>query len=502
MYSKESVEKTDGKKFPGKSFQDAILEPVFNTQKEYYYRPFVKISKAHSVMLYEQGIITRGEARELIRGLLEVEKLDFTNRNYDPAFEDLFFMVETALAERVGIDLAGRMHIARSRNDLDICEFRMVLREKLLELLSSLNDFREVLLNLAGEHLDTVMPAYTHTQPAQPSTLAHYLLAFHDGVARDCGRFRHGYQTVNQSPLGAAAITTTGFPISRNRMAELLGFDGLVENSYDSIAGCDYLTECAAALMIFNTNLSKLIKDILDFCTREFNVFYLTDPYVQISSIMPQKRNPSSLEHTRPMTGKAVAEANCVFTILHNTPFGDIVDTEEQLQPHLYDSFRYTQRVLKVLSSVLATLKVNREVLLQRAHEGFITATELADTLVREKGLSFRLSHQLTGALIRYLCEHGLTVEAITSDLIDRIAEEAIGRKVAISDRIIREALDPVHFVTIRTITGGPAPGEVQRMLTERRTILRNETADCKETADRLVKAEVCLAKALDELLG
>jgi argininosuccinate lyase len=501
MYTKEYVEATDGVRFPGKSFQDAILEPVFDVQKQYLYRPFIKISKAHLIMLQEQQIITPDEARAIMRGLLEVETIDFESRRYDPSYEDMFFMVENALADKVGIDLAGRMHIARSRNDLDICEFRMVLREKVLEIIGLLNTFREVLLNLAAENSDTVMPAYTHTQPAQPSTLAHYLLAFHDSIARDCGRLMNAYHTINRSPIGAAAITTTGFPINRERMGELLGFDGLVENSYDCIAGCDYLTECASALMICNTNLSKFMKDVLDFCTREFNAFYLSAPYVQISSIMPQKRNPSSLEHTRPMISKAIAEANAVFTVLHNTPFGDIVDTEEQLQPHLYDSIEYTARVLKVVCAVLVTLKVNKKVLFDRAHEGFITATELCDTLVREKGLSFRLSHKVTSALVRQLIDRRMAIADITTELIDAIAADTIGQRLGISDQIIRAALDPVHFVAIRTVTGGPAPGEVRRMLAKRNAALETERAACEDCRARLRTADAALADAIAALL-
>ncbi|TCL63297.1 argininosuccinate lyase [Hydrogenispora ethanolica] len=501
MYTKEYVEATDGVRFPGKSFQDAILEPVFDVQKQYLYRPFIKISKAHLVMLQEQQIITPDEARAIMQGLLEVETIDFESRRYDPSYEDMFFMVENALADKVGIDLAGRMHIARSRNDLDICEFRMVLREKVLEIIGLLNTFREVLLNLAAENIDTVMPAYTHTQPAQPSTLAHYLLAFHDSIARDCGRLMNAYHTINHSPIGAAAITTTGFPINRERMGELLGFDGLVENSYDCIAGCDYLTECASALMICNTNLSKFMKDVLDFCTREFNAFYLSAPYVQISSIMPQKRNPSSLEHTRPMISKAIAEANAVFTVLHNTPFGDIVDTEEQLQPHLYDSIEYTARVLKVVCAVLVTLKVNKKVLFDRAHEGFITATELCDTLVREKGLSFRLSHKVTSALVRQLIDRRMAIADITTELIDAIAADTIGQRLGISDQIIRAALDPVHFVAIRTVTGGPAPGEVRRMLAKRNAALETERAACEDCRARLRTADAALADAIAALL-
>lgn len=501
MYTREYVEKMDGTGFPGKTFQDCVLAPIFNIQKKYYAKPFVEISKAHAVMLYEQKIISLEEARAILNGLVKIEAMDMNIKEYDPSYEDMFFMIENELEKLTGKDIAGRLHIARSRNDIDICEFRMVLRIKILEVMQALNIFRQVLHKLAEENIHTVMPAYTHTQPAQPSTLAHYILAFSDSLMRDYTRFDNLMKTVNSSPLGAAAITTTGFPINRHRTAELLGFHKLVENSYDSIAGCDYLTECASVLMVMNTNISRFMKDTLDFCTKEFNVFYLTDPYVQVSSIMPQKRNPSSLEQTRPTVSKSIAEAKCVFDILHNTPFGDIVDTEEQLQPHLYDSVEYTVRALKMLSSVFATLRVNKDVLFQRAHDGFITATELADILVRDKGLSFRHSHKITSTIVKHMVKNELKAKEITPELIAAISEEVLGRPIDLQASEIEKALDPVNFVNIRTVTGGPAACETERMLRNRNEALEQDIQAVDEYISKLKNAELLLNKEIENII-
>ena len=501
MYTREYVEQMDGTQFPGKTFQNCVLAPIFDIQKRYYAKPFVEISKAHAVMLYEQKIITSEEAKAILGGLVKIESMNMDDREYDPSYEDMFFMIEKELENLAGSDAAGRLHIARSRNDIDICEFRMVLREQLLEVIKALNTFRQVLITLAGENTETVMPAYTHTQPAQPSTLTHYLLAFQDSLRRDAERLARLLSTVNRSPLGAAAITTTGFPINRERTGELLGFDGLVENSYDSIAGCDYLTESASVLMIMNTSLSRFLKDTLDFCTKEFNVFYLTNPYVQVSSIMPQKRNPSSLEQTRPAISKAIAEAKCVFDILHNTPFGDIVDTEEQLQPHLYDSIKYSIRALKMLSSVFITLKVNKDVLFQRAHEGFITATELADVLVREKGLSFRHSHKITSAIVKHMQKNHLEAGDISPEIIATISSEIMGYTIDMKASEIEKALDPVNFVRVRNVTGGPAPAETERMLKSRIEELEKDICFQKDYANQLDGAKQNLNKQIERIL-
>lgn len=502
MWVKEHIEKIDGTTFPGKTFADAVLKPIFNIQREHYYRPFIKISKAHVIMLYEQKIISLSESEKLIQGLNEIEKKDFSKVQYNTSYEDMFFNVESELENIIGEDIAGRLHIARSRNDLDICEFRMVLRIKVIEIMEALNKFRKVLINLSKEHIETIMPAYTHTQPAQPTTLAHYLLAFYDSLSRDYERIKRAYKNINLSPIGAVAITTTGFPISRQRMSELLGFSDIVENSYDCIAGSDYLMELASTLMILNTNMSKFIKDTLDFCTKEFNIFYLTDPYVQKSSIMPQKRNPSSLEHTRPMVSAAIGEGNCVFNMLHNTPFGDIVDTEEQLQPHLYKSIENTIKVLNIFTSVFATMKVNKDVLLSRSREGFITVTELADTLVREKGLSFRKSHKITASIVKYLINNNLSVVDITPKMLDELAQEAGKQELNISSQDISKALDPVNFVNVRKVTGGPAPEEIRRMLEKRESKIKEDIDFSREILKNLEDSEELLENTVIKLLS
>lgn len=292
MSIKERVQALDGVTFPGKTFADDVLEVVFNTQRDYYYHDFLYISYAHVAMLHEQGIITFEEAQGLVRGLDAAAKRDFSQVKYDPAYEDMFFTIEKELENLVGADLAGRMHIARSRNDIGLCEYRMALRREYLKALDSLLRFMGTLLEVIGQNLDTVMPAYTHTQPAQPTTFAHYLLAFYDGLERSMRRCLSAWHNINLSPIGAAAITTTGFPINRERMCALLGFDALVENAYDCIAGVDYLTEAASSLMILGTDLSRFLKDTLDFCTYEYGYFRLADPYVQISSIIAPEAQP------------------------------------------------------------------------------------------------------------------------------------------------------------------------------------------------------------------
>ncbi len=452
-------------------------------------------------MLFEQKIISKDEVTKILKGIRRLEEIDYSKAEYNEGFEDLFFMLESKLEEFLGKDIAGKIHIARSRNDIYLAEFRLALRNRAIELLDSTLNFRESLLYLINDHFDTIMPAYTHTQPAQPTTLAHYLLSYYDNVKRDYERIRRSIDTINRSPLGAAAITTTGFNISRERVCELLGFDGLVENSYDSIAGIDYILELAGGIMVFATTLSKFLKDLLDFCTAEFNVFYLSDPYVQTSSIMPQKRNPSSLEHCRPMVGRAITEAKAAFDILYNTPYGDIVDSEEELQPHIYNSIDILRKVLKIMSRVLVTLRVNKDVLFKRSHERFITSTELADTLVREKGLSFRQSHHITKKIVKYIYENNLSIEDIDESIVKEIGNEIVGRDIDIDKETIKTALDPVNFVKIRDKTGGPAPKETKRMYEKRVEVFQEDLTAHKDYCKKLKSIKDILEDNVDKYI-
>ena len=497
MGIREEVREKDGLTFPGTTFAAAVLEPVFNTQRDYYYHAFLEISLAHAVMLCEQNIITPEEAKGIIRGLHAVSQRDFSHAIYDPRYEDMFFMLEKALSEEIGADLAGRLHIARSRNDVGICQFRMALRLKVLDCMEAVERFMETLLGLCREHADTLMPAYTHTQPAQPTTLGHYLLAFYDGLERSMRRLSSAYHCVNLSPIGAAAITTTGFPISREAMCGLLGFDGLVENSYDAIAGVDYLTETASALMTLGVDLSRLLKDTLDFCTREYGYYRLADPYVQISSIMPQKRNPSSLEHARPIASALISNAQAAITLLHNTPFGDMVDSEEQLQPYLYSAIACAIKVLSLLTSNFATMTIQKDLMRRRSGEGFITATELADTLVREKGLSFRESHRITSTIVKTLHAKGMTQEDLHADMLQELLKDA----AAVDEALIKRALDPAHFIKIRGVTGGPAPEELSRMLSSRQERFSAARQDLKALWHDLSQAKNLLGEKVKPYL-
>jgi argininosuccinate lyase len=444
-------------------------------------------NRAHLIMLVEQNLVSRKVANAIMQAIAGLDETEIRSSPYTGEFEDLFFHVEHLILESAG-EPAGNLHLARSRNDLCVAMYRLALRDLLLRAEESLLKLQGVLIAVASEHTGTVMPAHTHTQQAQPTTLAHYLLAVHDSLFRDLRRLRAAFENCNRSPLGAAALTTSGFAIDRDRVAELLAFDGLVENSYDAIGSADYLGETATALQLSFLGLGRLVNDLLLWSTQEFGAVRVADSYVQVSSIMPQKRNPVSLEHVRSLFSAAVGDANSVLIMLHNTPFGDVVDTEDDLQPYLWRALEAADGLYRLLAVVVGTMDVNRELLLERARAGYSTVTELADTLVRERGLSFRTAHAVVTAVVKLAESEGIGSAGISPGLLDRAAEGVIGEPLDLSADEVARALDPVHFVEIRALPGGPAPEEIKRALEERRTARAKAISVHRERAGKISK--------------
>ncbi|WP_053218292.1 argininosuccinate lyase [Virgibacillus senegalensis] len=461
---KEEFEAMDGVQFPGKTYVEALLKPVFYDQKEHLLEAMFLIHKAHTTMLAEQHIISRQEADLILKGVKEVEQVKTAELDYSTEFEDLFFLVESQIGKIIGEELAGKMHIAKSRNDMGEAMYRIVIRDYITSALQEAENLRKALLYQAELHIDSIMPAHTHTQPAQPTTFAHYLLAVTDNLDRDITRLKNAFQTVNKSPMGAAAITTSGFPINRERVAELLKFDGLVENSYDAIGTADYLIEAAQALISLMTNMGRWIQEFLRMASKEVGLLKVSDAYVQISSIMPQKRNPVSIEHSRALASSAAGEGMTVVHMIHNTPYGDINDTEDDLQPHLYEGYRKGLRVLRLMRAVVLTMEFNRNRAFQQARENMITITELADVLARDYGLSFRRAHHFASIIAKKADAAKLELYEIP---VEKVNEWLDG--IQLKNEDWREIVDPICFVARRNVTGGPNQELVKEMVQKRK---------------------------------
>ena len=485
-------------KFPAQIYKENVLADCFSDAKKYFLQAYHEVDFAHAVMLGEQKIITPGELKKILVTLRNLDHAAIRRAEYDGSFEDLFFYLQREITKNCDADVAGKLHTARSRNDIDVTIYRLYLRQATLELLKATMDLRGNFLNLAAENHETLIPAYTHTQPAQPSTLAHFLLAMAENLGRDIKRLQRAFENMNQCPLGAGAITTTGFPINRHRVAELLGFDAPTVNSYASIASVDYFTETLGAVAALLVNVGKFAFEFLQMASMEFNTIRLPDGYVQGSSIMPQKRNPVALEHIRAIASKGLAQSLGVFTSVHNTPFGDINDVEDDLQPLIYNALRDATRSVALFAGTLQSATFNLETLRKRAGANFITVTELADTLVRRENLSFRAAHKIVAEAVKTALADG---GEITFEILQTAARGNLGREISMTAAQLSETLSPENFVAVRTVYGGTAPEETRRALKVERGF---ETADDEWLAEKtkfLADAATNLQTIVDEII-
>ena len=467
-----------------------VLNENFEDAKAQFLLPLMAINYAHLAMLAEQGIVARAEAHAIREALDHISTDDVRKVRYDATYEDLFFYLDRLIAERCGEDAAGRLHTARSRNDIDMTMYRMQQREMILAIVEAALSLRRVLLAHAARHREHVFAAHTHTQPAQPSTIAHYLLAVVEQLERDTVRLRTAYASTNRNPLGACAITGTGFPIDRTRTAALLGFDEVTGNTYGSIATVDYLLESISASAVLLAGLGRVLQDLLLWCTSEFGYLRLADGFVQCSSIMPQKRNPVALEHARAIGSKALGQASAVMLTIHNTPFGDIVDTEDDLQPLVTAMFKDAARAVALVAAAMERAEFDVAKLAVRAEQGWITVTELADTLARDHRLPFKAGHAIASRLV---ASARASPERPISVALREVSKEVAGREIVYDEAALAEILSPSHFVNVRKTHGGPAPSETLRAIGVSEELLRADEEWLGGTRDKLRRAEAQL---------
>ncbi len=431
----------------------------------------IQVDRAHVLMLCECGIISKEDAFNVFDGLKKIENEGIASINLSD-YEDIHAAIETNLIKAIG-EAGGRIHTARSRNDEVATCIRIALRDELLSMFCHINELRGVFIEKSKEHIDTVIPGFTHLQHAQPTTLAHHLLCYTDLFGRDFTRLMNAYAHTNLNPLGAAAFASTSFPIDRKRTTELLGFDGLIENSMDAVSSRDYLIECLCSFSNLMTNLSRLCEEIILWATSEFGFIELDDAYSSVSSIMPQKKNPDVAELIRGKTGTVYGCLTSALSICKSLPLSYNRDLQE-VTPSLLRAVKITSSSIRIASKMIETMNVKKEAICDKLDMGFICATEIADTIVRSTGIPFRNAHQIVGSLAKRQKD----VKNVRLGEIDNISMEIIGKKLSelgLTEEMLKGAVDVYLAVEAKDTLGGPASKEVKRMLTQRNKKLKHD---------------------------
>ncbi|TKX57965.1 argininosuccinate lyase [Halorubrum sp. SS7] len=448
------------------------------------------VDRAHVVMLAEQGIVDDAVAGEILGALDAVEA---AGHGELPGGEDVHEAIETAVIDRIGPD-GGRMHTARSRNDEVATCIRYRLREDLLDAAEATVAAREALVEVAEEHAETVMPGYTHLQPAQPTTVGHYLLSYEGGLARDTERLLDAYDRVNRSPLGAAAFAGTPFDVDRDRTAALLGFDGTVRNSMDAASARDFLAESAGALATLATTLSGLAEDLIIFSNK--GVVELSDDYASTSSIMPQKKNPDTLELTRGVAGDAIGEATGTLSLLKGLPRAYNRDLQ-RAHASVFEIAGDVREATEVAAGAVATAEWDEAALATAAGEGFSTATGVAD-LLATGGLPFRTAHEIVATAAETVADDDSPAAAAAK--VDEAARKVAGEPLSayVSREDVESALDPAESVASRDSAGGPAPEAVADALADAEAEIEGDEAALTAERDALADASEALDAEAD----
>ena len=418
------------------------------------YAQDIRASKAHASMLVTQGILSAKDGRAILKGLDEIlHEIESGKFEFFQALEDVHMNIEARLREKIG-DAAGRLHTARSRNDQVATDFRLWLRDTLDELDIALRDLQSALLDKAEKHAGLPMPGFTHLQPAQPITFGHHLLAYVEMTGRDRARLSDARTRLNELPLGAAALAGTSFPIDRVQVAKELGFDRPMANSLDAVSARDFALEFLGAATILGVHLSRLAEEIVIWASPSFGFIKLTEAFTSGSSIMPQKRNPDAAELVRAKTGRLLGAFTALTVVMKGLPLAYAKDMQEDKE-QVFDAADTLRLSLAAMAGMVRDMEPQEVAMSEALQQGFITATDLADWLVRAADVPFRDAHHITGKIVR-----------LAEQKKCRLDQLMLADMRAIDARMTKDVfavLDPAKAATSRTSFGGTAPANVKR---------------------------------------
>jgi len=453
-------------------------------------------SQAHVLMLGKQGILSEGDARGILRCLEEARShVEDGTLELDPADEDIHMNLEKYVTRGAGPEIGGKLHTARSRNDQVVTDSRLHLRNRLLDVSDRVRDLQAALLERATGQEQTVMPGYTHTQHAQPISVAFWLTGHVSALARDQARLLAAFDKADACPLGSCALAGTSFPTDRGMTARLLGFSRVEQHALDAVGSRDIVLEALAALAILHANLSRICEELVIFSTYEFGMIEIADEYASGSSLMPQKKNPCLAELARARTGEMYGRLMQALTMVKALLSGYNRDVQED-KPPLWAGLDLAERTLVAVAAMIRTMTLRPERMETLAAANFATATELANWLVRERGLPFRKCHEVVGGIVGQLVAEGKCL----SD-VPRVVELLGGHGVEARSGEL-DFLAPLPCLNRQRSLGSTQPDEVRRMMAQLGDQLANHRQQVAQLRERIASARRATAEAVQHLLG
>ena len=451
-------------------------------------------SQAHTLMLYQNNIITKNDAKKILSALKSLRKEKFSSSS---GAEDIHELIESLVIKKAGMASGGKMHTARSRNDQVALDIRMKIRDDINIICNCLLDTIETLVSVAKNHQKTIMPLYTHLQQAQAGLFSHYLLAHADVLSRDFQRLYATFERVNQSPLGAGPVGGTSIPIDRHSTAKMLGFDDLVENSIDATSTRDFVAEYVAMVSILMTNLSKLSEDFIIWSTSEFSFIELADEFTSPSSVMPQKKNPDILELTRGKTAEVIGNLTAILTTIKGLASGYGRDLQ-QIKSSIWSTSKISISALLILKSILLTLKVNERQMKKVTESSNLIALDIAEKLVQE-GIPFRVTHKISGILVQLAYQSKKPISKLT---LAEIRKSVVGTKV--DPKIVSKIVSSTTVASSlkdRRSYGSSGYDEQKRMISDRIQKINDYRATMTKRENKINSSIEDLEKQVNEII-
>lgn len=466
-------------------YKNSIELPLLLDDYDHIFDEEIYVQKAYALMLVKIGVITEQEGKTILAGLEHV-KQNLKREDLDIDNEDLYFNVQQSLVREIGIEVGGKLHMGRSRNDIGSSLNRMIVRKTTLSVMEKLLDLQKEIVAKAKEEKNIIITGYTHTQPAQPTCMGHYYTAVFSALNRDFDRLQAAYKNANHSPYGAAASLGATFPIDRELLADLLGFDGVLENSLDCIASKDFILEAEMAYVNMGITLSRFVQDLYMWSTYEFGLLEFGGQVAVCSSIMPQKKNASGLEYAKSKVSHPIGTLASTLAALKNIPFTNNIDIHEALW-YYRSGVEETEKILGLVRECLIYSHINREKAYKAAERNFCTVTGLADYLVKRFNIAFDQAHHIVGSMVGEAVNQGKDARGLDAALLKQVTEEYLGHALVLTNEEITAVLDPYNNVQAKVTFGGPQAASVERMIAEAEMRLTEEEKWIKETKEKLV---------------